>query len=283
LTRTHAHNRARPSSSSLPTRTSFTTVQQRSQTLRNMFSSSYKARFAAGLLLVATVASRLSVGLAKTVSVKPGGLQSALDKAKPGDTLRLAPGDYWETVVTKTAGREDAYITIEGETYGAIIKGDQDIDNDGYIMKIEHSYYRLDRFTIDGKHSKNNYADKCLYVQQNRDNDDKAKTIKFNDHKFRSSINGMVLSNMDINNCGGECVRMRYFITYAQVYNNRITNCGTHDFVMDGGSKNGEGIYLGTSSNQWDDGKNPSNEPDESSYNHFFKNHFDTQVGPRHG
>lgn len=97
---------------------------------------------------------------------------------------------YWHlgqpyNIPTNNDRREDAYITIEGETYGAIIKGDQDIDNDGYIMKIEHSYYRLDRFTIDGKHSKNNYADKCLYVQQSRDNDDKAKTIKFNDHKFR--------------------------------------------------------------------------------------------------
>lgn len=25
-------------------------------------------------------------------------------QAKPGDTLRLAPGEYWETVITKTAG-----------------------------------------------------------------------------------------------------------------------------------------------------------------------------------
>lgn len=37
--------------------------------------------------------------------------------------------------------------------------------------------------------------------------------------------------------------------------------------------------FQGTSSNQWDDGKNPSNEPDQSSYNHFFKNNFNTQVG----
>ncbi|CAM9692535.1 unnamed protein product, partial [Laminaria digitata] len=82
---------------------------------------------------------------------------------------------------------------------------------------------------------------------------------------------------MNIGNCGGECVRLRYFITYAQVYNTRVTNCGVHDFVLDGTAKNGEGIYLGTSSNQWADGKNPSDEPDQSQYNHFFKNHFDTQ------
>lgn len=31
----------------------------------------------------------------------------------------------------------------------------------------------------------------------------------------------------------------------VQVYNNRITDCGVHDYVLNGGSKNGEGIYLG--------------------------------------
>lgn len=30
-----------------------------------------------------------------------------------------------------------------------------------------------------------------------------------------------------------------------KVYNNRIENCGVDDFVLDGGGKNGEGIYLG--------------------------------------
>lgn len=33
----------------------------------------------------------------------------------------------------------------------------------------------------------------------------------------------------------------------------------------------------GTSSNQWDDGKNPTSGPDESQYNHFFGNYFDTE------
>ncbi|CAM9171617.1 unnamed protein product [Scytosiphon promiscuus] len=241
------------------------------------FSRSCKSKLSRGLpLFVAVAASILHGGLAAVVSVQPGGLQSALDKVKAGDTLRLAPGEYWETVTTKVEGRADAYITIEGESYGAVLKGDSSIDNDDRVMNIQHSYYRLDRFTIDGKHSDKNYVDKCLYVQQSRDNDKIAGEIEFNGHKFRSSINGLVLSNMDIMNCGGECVRMRYFITYSQVYNNRISNCGAHDYVMDGKSKNGEGIYLGTSSNQWEDGKNPSPE-DESSYNHFFKNHFNTQ------
>ena len=79
----------------------------------------------------------------------------------------------------------DAYITIEGESYDSILKGDGDIDNDGRILDVEHSYYRLDRFTIDGKHDDRNYVDKCLYVQQNRDNEDLAPEIEFNGHSFR--------------------------------------------------------------------------------------------------
>lgn len=38
-----------------------------------------------------------------------------------------------------------------------------------------------------------------------------------NGFRFESSINGIAIANMDIRNCGGECVRLRYFITYAQV------------------------------------------------------------------
>lgn len=29
------------------------------------------------------------------------------------------------------------------------------------------------------------------------------------------------------------------------MYNTRVTNCGVHDFVLEGTAKNGEGIYVG--------------------------------------
>ena len=83
--------------------------------------------------------------------------------------------------------RADAPIIIEGasDEYDAVLKGDTSIDNDGRIFNIEHSYYQLDGFKIDGKHSSSNYVDKCLYVQQNRDNDNLAEEIEFNGHRFR--------------------------------------------------------------------------------------------------
>lgn len=89
--------------------------------------------------------------------------------------------------ITLPFRRADAYITIEGESdsYDAILKGDPSIDNDGRIVNIQHSYYILDGFKIDGKQSDDNFVDKCIYVQQSRDNDDAAPEIEFNGHRFR--------------------------------------------------------------------------------------------------
>lgn len=78
----------------------------------------------------------------------------------------------------------DAYITIHGESYDAIIKGEEGKDT-GHIFGVQHSYYRLDRFTIDGKLDDETYVDKCLYVQTSRDHGEKAKEIEFNGHSFR--------------------------------------------------------------------------------------------------
>ncbi|CAM9890788.1 unnamed protein product [Ascophyllum nodosum] len=233
------------------------------------------ARTLAAVLALSSLTSIISFIGAKVHTVSPGGLQAALDKVSPGDTIKLTPGEYFETVSTTIDGEADKYITIQGETYGAILRGDKGAGSKR-LFSVGHSYYRLDHFTIDGKVKDDYYFDKCLYVQTKGK---KASEIHFNGHSFRSAINGLVISNMNVRNCGDECIRMRYFITYSQVYNNFITNCGVNDFVLNpnDGGKNGEGIYLGTSSNQWDDGKNPSNEPDESKFNHIFKNHFDTK------
>lgn len=48
----------------------------------------------------------------------------------------------------------------------------------------------------------------------------------------------------------GECVRLKNFVTGAQVTDNFIENCGVHDYQFDSSDKNGEGIYIGTSSQQ---------------------------------
>ncbi|CAM9644683.1 unnamed protein product, partial [Hapterophycus canaliculatus] len=80
---------------------------------------------------------------------------------------------------------------------------------------------------------------------------------------YKSALDGLVIRNMRLVNAGGECVRLRDFVTFADIYSNYISDCGVYDYRHDDGGKNGEGIYIGTSSNQWGDGKNWSGDPDE--------------------
>ena len=82
---------------------------------------------------------------------------------------------------------------------------------------------------------------------------------------------------MTLKNSGGECLRLRYFATKSEIAYNTIANCGAYDFLFNAGGKNGEGIYIGTSNKQWGDGKNPTNDPDETKDNLVHHNYIDTQ------
>lgn len=47
-----------------------------------------------------------------------------------------------------------------------------------------------------------------------------------------------------------ECVRLKNFVTNAQIMDNTIKYCGVYDFAFQHGGQNGEGVYIGTSSTQ---------------------------------
>lgn len=49
-------------------------------------------------------------------------------------------------------------------------------------------------------------------------------------------------------------------MTNSEITDNTISNCGVYDYVFDEGGKNGEGIYIGTSSNQWTNGPDGTND-----------------------
>lgn len=51
-------------------------------------------------------------------------------------------------------------------------------------------------------------------------------------------------------NDSGECVRLKNNVINAELLDNTIFNCGIHDYEFDSEDKNGEGIYIGTSSTQ---------------------------------
>ncbi|CAM9351675.1 unnamed protein product, partial [Discosporangium mesarthrocarpum] len=222
--------------------------------------------WAAVVVFLALVTAPATEGA--TIKVSPSGspsLSDAVKSANPGDTIHLADGVYKTGIMSVVDGEEGAPITITGSR-DAVVSG---VNPDDRTVTIKHSYIHLRGFTIDGKmgsgDSLNSYANKCIYVHgQNT-----PKDITYKGHTFPSSINGLVISDMSIKNCQGECIRMRYFITHADIRDNDIQNCGVDDFVFNAntGGKNGEGLYIGTSSNQWSDGKNPDDRPDGSNFN----------------
>ncbi len=233
-----------------------------------------------GLLLAGTLVQHPSIALSQISSnqhffVDPSGddgndgltpttpfatIQHALQTAQPGDTIHLAPTTFEQNVVTVRDGLADAPITITG-TSESIIKG-----NDGErIFQVFHSYITLEGFTIDGRrpdkdeNSREGYRNKLLYAEGKEP---------------QKGITGLRLLNMNFRNAGGECVRLRYFVQYSEVAYSTFKNCGIYDFRLNGGGKVGEGIYVGTSSEQW--GENPTNEPDQTAFNWIHHNQFET-------
>lgn len=188
-------------------------------------------------------------------------IQEALEQAQPGDRVLLASGRYMEDIRSVRSGTSGSPITIEGPE-DAIIQGTGD---EARVFEINHDYIRVFGFTMDGKvndgKSEDDYRDKLMYVQGTA--------------KHRGP-EGLMVRGMTFRNAGGECLRLRYFIRDADVGFNHFENCGVHDFQF-GGAKNGEAIYLGTSSTQWGDGKNPTDDADVSSENRIHHNTFDTQ------
>lgn len=56
--------------------------------------------------------------------------------------------------------------------------------------------------------------------------------------------------DLSLRSCRTECVRLKDFVVNAEITDNDIENCGVHDYMFDSGDKNGEGVYIGTSSTQ---------------------------------
>lgn len=186
-------------------------------------------------------------------------IQKGLDVAQPGDTVNLLAGNYSQDVVSVRNGTADAPITISGPA-SAVVSG----GGNARIFEVNHDYLVLNGFTIDGQNGAS-YRDKLLYVHG---------------IDARDGVTGLVVRNMTLKNAGGECMRLRYFVQKAQIDHNTIGPCGRDDFpngVWAGGTKNGEGIYVGTAPEQRGDGKNPTSDPDESNENWIHNNIFNTQ------
>jgi hypothetical protein len=184
-------------------------------------------------------------------------VQKALDTAPAGAVVHLGPGRYLQDAVTRRDG-----VTVTGPA-DAVLQGS---GASSRILQVQHDRIMLSGFTIDGlvgpPDSPDGYRDKLIY----------AMSTTPGDGVDRLSIQGMRLAN-----AGGECVRLRYLHTNADVGYNRIGPCGVHDFVFPGGGKNGEAVYIGTAPEQQGANGAPDARPDVSTGNRVHHTVFDTQ------
>ncbi len=188
-------------------------------------------------------------------------IQKAIDRAQPGAVILLEEGIYMQDVITRRDGTLSSPITIKGPAT-AVLKG----GGSAHIVEINHSFITLDGFTIDGLYGNpdkaTGYRDKLIYAI--------GKDAK-------SGITGLRIVNMILKHSGGEAIRLRYFAHNNEVAYNTITDCGIRYFKFDSGAENGEGIYIGTSAGQLNDGRNPTNDPDQSNNNWIHHNNINTQ------
>lgn len=204
--------------------------------------------------------------LGTTYYVNPGGgkvnsIQKAIDLAEPGDFIYLSAGIYYEDIQTKKDGKPNLPITITGPRDAVVVGRGK-----GRVFEINHSYINLKGFTIDGQFGAgtkaSDFRDKLLYISGKQP---------------KKGVTGLKVTEMAIQNAGGECVRLRYFAQNNEIGGNTIRNCGIYDFRFSKKGKNGEGVYIGTAPEQLKDEKNPTDDKDESSNNWIHNNLINTQ------
>ena len=202
-------------------------------------------------------------------------IQAGLEKATPGTVINLAPGTYREQLTTVRDGAPGAPITIKGpETgkdrsgrYRAVVYGT------GRVFSLDHSYYTLDGFTIDGQEqlSKTPFPSSIQAMNAFKDSVrskvEDGRLVYIGAADDSKDLTGITITNMFLNGAGGECVRLRNNAHDNVISDSVIQYCGMFG-KGDGDERatyhNGEGVYIGTSPGSDDQ---PMHENDPSSHN----------------
>lgn len=166
-------------------------------------------------------------------------IQSAINKADPGDKIIIMPGRYYEKLTTIKDGTKNNPIKVLG-TNDVVIYGDR--EEGGRIIEIKHSFIEIYNLNIDGHFgftkNKSDYHDKLIYIIGNPE----------------LMLEGLKIVNSDLQNAWGECLRLK-FVKDVEIAYNSISSCGLRDYVFGRNKQNGEGIYIGTAPEQTKNGK----------------------------
>ena len=184
-------------------------------------------------------------------------IQKALNVVTPGTTIFLAKGEFHEILTTKVNGTASAPIIIQGSDVATdITKRHQTvIYGSGRIVNIDHSYYTLTGFSIDGQAGLKGISiptdpTKVIpFKDANRSKIVDSKLIYVGSADTTKNLTNIKITNMYLRAAGTECVRLRNATLNSEVSNSVIEYCGM--FYKDNGDQfnyhNGEGVYIGTS------------------------------------
>lgn len=156
-------------------------------------------------------------------------LQGRLTVAEPGEVIRLAPGTYRGQFTTQKSGAPDKPIFVCGGPRTILDGGGQ---AKGYGFHLDGaSHWRLIGFTLQR-------SQKGVMLD---------------------GSNGSVLQGLTVRETGDEAIHLRRFSTGNAVQFNVISATGR------GNPRFGEGVYLGSSHNNW--GDLTQGQPDRSDNN----------------
>ncbi|WP_052274465.1 right-handed parallel beta-helix repeat-containing protein [Arthrobacter sp. L77] len=160
--------------------------------------------------------------------------EDALDAAKPGDVIDLAPGVYEGNFTASAAGTAEQPVMLCGSTESILDGGTTE---DGYVLHLEDSaHWVLQGFTVRN-------GQKGVMVDQTTDT---------------------LITGLTVTTIGDEAVHLRKFSTDNRVIGNTISDTGLRK------PKFGEGVYIGTAESNWCDISNC--EPDRSDRNEIAGN-----------
>ncbi|MDP9220049.1 MAG: right-handed parallel beta-helix repeat-containing protein [Actinomycetota bacterium] len=185
-------------------------------------------------------------------------LQAALDRAQPGTVVKLAPGRYEQGGVTRVSGTATQPITIvgSGTAVNTQPRTSTVVSDIGRVLSINHSYYRLMGFTIDGEPAVAAPGRPTTPDQAAAYKDGVQALVAPSELVYVGAdpaaryITGTLISHMTLTDAGTECVRIRDGARLTTITDSTIEWCG---MLRQPGEPttyryhNGEGVYVGTS------------------------------------
>jgi Right handed beta helix region len=219
-----------------------------------------------------------------TPSVPLHTIQAALNIAKPGTTIHLAPGTYHEEPTTKVNGTAAAPISLVGTETGFSpnARFKTVLTGTGRVLNINNSYYEISGFTIDGQEALRSAAWPTTLAAVRPFKDAiqaqvaDSRLIYLGSSDTSRNVSYVHIDDMFLHGAGGECVRLRNDASHDEISNSTIEYCGLLGKGNDLTSykyHNGEGIYVGTSPS---DPTQPMYTDDATAYNTITGNRIET-------